>query len=160
MSWLDSVRPETLIVGPTAPLATAGVVTDGSATALAADGIGIRPALPPKAPAGAATGVTAAAFPVGTLRVSLSELARPGSGASDEAETGAPTMGTAAPAVVWDEGRGWSEVTEEAWPAPPWLGSGASDEEAARFPPEVGSGASDEAAGWLVGSGASDEAAG
>jgi hypothetical protein len=120
LSWLDSVRPETLIVGRMpAPLATAGVV--GVAGTSAADAIGITPALPPNAPLGFVAGVAAGAFAFAvleTLSVSLSELASPGRGASvlseavaevvtelrseavtertaELSETGAPTIGTA-----------------------------------------------------------------
>jgi hypothetical protein len=105
-------------------LATAGVVADGG-TAAAAEDIWIMPALPPKAPAGAATGDAAEGLTVATggrLSV-LSELARPGSGASVEAEvpvepseTGAPTIGSvvglAEPVVVWRDGRAASDITD------------------------------------------------
>jgi hypothetical protein len=110
----------------------------------------MKPTLPPKAPPGpAATGVAAGVLVVpGTTSVLLSELARPGSGASveDEAaaelpsEAGAPTMGTAAESAVDVEGRGASDVADEAPESPggvtrpdwlaaaPWEGRGTRDE--------------------------------
>jgi hypothetical protein len=110
--------------------------------------MGMKPTLPPKAPPGPATGVAAGVLVVpGTTSVLLSELARPGSGASveDEAaaelpsEAGAPTMGTAEESAVDVEGRGASDVADDAsespgggmspdWLAAPWDGSGARDE--------------------------------
>jgi hypothetical protein len=94
---------------------------------MAADSIGIRPTLPPNSPGGFDAGVA-----TGRTSVSVSELAGPGSGASEVAaeataevsDTGAPTMGTAEGVFVsaagggWEEGRGASVVEEGAPESP------------------------------------------
>lgn len=184
LSWLDSVKPDTLIVGPaSAPLATAGVVADAEAGAadaggtVAAEEIGTRPMLPPNTPAG--TAVAAPAATVAELEGRLSvlrELAMLGRGASvaeveaeataELSDTGAPTIGRAAPDDVWAVGSAANEVDDwlvverpgsRARPdeaVAPWLGSGARDGAA----PAVVEAAPDKLVSLRFGSGASDEA--
>lgn len=164
------------MVGPApAPFATPGVVGVG----VMADSIGIRPATPPKAPAGFEAGVATGALTVlGRTSVLVSELARTGGAANDDdvtesptaelSDTGAPTMGTAvglaAAGGAWEDGRGVSEVedvesespgggTSPGWFAPPWLGSGVRDE-------LVPAGSEDAAAGGSEGAAAGGFAGG
>lgn len=113
------------MVGPApalAPFATPGVV--GVEGGLAADWMGIKPGMPPNAPAKSREGLA-----IGRTSVLVSELADPGRAASDVGEalveapaelsdTGAPTIGTAVGSeLLWgvsEEGRGASEADVEA----------------------------------------------
>jgi hypothetical protein len=115
LSWLESVKPETSILGTTAaPLATTGVVGTGTA----ADDIGSTPTTPPKAPLSAIAVGTAASAAPPRFSVLLSELATPGRGASVELEAAAGVTDAGAPTMGTDEGSArlggvWRDAADE-----------------------------------------------
>lgn len=113
LSWLESVKPERLIVGPPpsaspAPFATGGVV--GVEGGMARDSTGTKPGMPPNAPGKVTVGVA-----IGSTSVLVSELAEPGRGASDvdEDTSELSELGRGASVDVDEEVAELSEVERE-----------------------------------------------